>query len=103
MSELDKRLVDICFTASGGISDMAEKEVYAIKQAFIDEGWVNVFDLHNEAGKIQEAQGLDGTWNIDPYNHGLYNGMEMITSIHKNVDPHFREAPSKWIGWGDNV
>ncbi|MHD0307378.1 hypothetical protein [Rhodococcus erythropolis] len=33
-SEFDKALRDILFNASGGVSDMAEKEIMAIKQAF---------------------------------------------------------------------
>lgn len=70
----------------------AETAIKEIKQAFIDDGWVNIREKHDEAGKIQEIQGLDGTWNMDSYNHGLYNGMEMIASIYKGGEPHFRSG-----------
>lgn len=52
-----------------------------------------------QAKEMLSAQGQNGTWNIDPYNHGLYNGMEYMLALLEKRDPVFREAPEKWIGW----
>ena len=46
---------------------------------------------------LVEGQGRDGTWNYDPYFHGMYNGMELMLSILEKREPVFREAPKKWL------
>lgn len=46
--------------------------------------------------QIHEIQGLDGTWNYDPYHHGLYNGIELTLAIIENREPVYKEAPEKW-------
>lgn len=51
----------------------------------------------DELGKMHEIQGMNGTWNYDPYMHGMYNGMEFCTSLVKGVEPKYREAPPQWI------
>ena len=46
-----------------------------------------VSDLVN----IHEIQGRDGNWNYDPYNTGLFNGLEMALSIMQEREPIFKE------------
>ena len=47
--------------------------------------------------EMLEVQGRDGTWDYDPYSHGLYNGMELMVALAEGRDPVFREAPEKWL------
>ena len=47
--------------------------------------------------EMLEVQGRDGTWNYDPYFHGMYNGMEVMLSVLEGREPIFREAPEKWL------
>ena len=47
--------------------------------------------------ELLEVQGRDGTWNYDPYFHGMYNGMEVMLAVLKNRQPVFRGAPKKWL------
>ena len=52
--------------------------------------------------ELLEVQGRDGTWNYDPYFHGMYNGMEVMLAVLENREPVFRGAPEKWLskkGW----
>lgn len=52
--------------------------------------------------ELLEVQGRDGTWNYDPYFHGMYNGMEVMLAVLENREPVFRGAPKKWLskkGW----
>ena len=52
--------------------------------------------------ELLEVQGRDGTWNYDPYFHGMYNGMEVMFAVLENREPVFRGAPEKWLskkGW----
>jgi hypothetical protein len=46
---------------------------------------------------LLEVQGRDGTWNYDPYMHGMYNALELSLSILEDRDPVFREAPEQWL------
>jgi hypothetical protein len=51
MSNLDDKLRDILFTASGGITDMANAEIEAIKQTFKDAGYrqsQELLDMHTQ-------------------------------------------------------
>ena len=38
-----------------------------------------------------------GTWNANPYMHGLANGMRLIRSIISGEDPAFLSAPDRWL------
>ena len=41
----------------------------------------------------------DGTWNYDPYFHGMANGMIFALSLAEDdANLIFLEAPKKWIG-----
>ena len=47
--------------------------------------------------EMLEVQGRNGTWNYDPYFHGMYNGMEVMLAVLEGREPVFREAPEKWL------
>jgi len=47
--------------------------------------------------EMLEVQGRDGTWNYEPYFHGMYNGMELMLALAESRDPVFRKAPEKWL------
>jgi len=47
--------------------------------------------------ELLEVQGRDGTWNYDPYFHGMYNGMEVMLAVLEDREPVFRGAPKKWL------
>jgi hypothetical protein len=40
---------------------------------------------------VHKAQGLDGTWNVDQYMCGLYNGLELALAIFEKRDPVYKE------------
>lgn len=54
-------------------------------------------DKLKKLNEMLEVQGRSGTWNYEPYMHGMYNGMEFALSIMEDRDPSFREAPKKWL------
>jgi hypothetical protein len=47
---------------------------------------------------VLEQQGKRGTWDYDPYMHGMYNGMELMMALAEGRDPDYREAPEEWLG-----
>lgn len=47
--------------------------------------------------ELLEVQGRNGTWNYDPYFHGMYNGMEVMLAVLEDREPVFRGAPEKWL------
>jgi hypothetical protein len=47
--------------------------------------------------ELLEVQGREGTWNYDPYFHGMYNGMEVMLAVLEDREPVFRGAPEKWL------
>lgn len=47
--------------------------------------------------ELLEVQGRNGTWNYDPYFHGMYNGMEVMLAVLEDREPVFRGAPKKWL------
>lgn len=47
---------------------------------------------------VLEQQGQHGTWDYDPYMHGMYNGMELMMALAEGRDPNYREAPEQWLG-----
>ena len=53
--------------------------------------------LLDEMRKFRDIQGDNGSWNYDPYMHGMYNGMEFMLAMAENREPEFREAPSEWL------
>jgi len=53
--------------------------------------------LVSDVRHMRDAQGVDGTWNFDPYMHGLYNGIEFALAILEKREPSFRSAPDKWL------
>jgi hypothetical protein len=40
----------------------------------------------------------DGTWNYDPYFHGMANGMILCLAIAKDEPAKFLTAPKEWLG-----
>lgn len=53
--------------------------------------------------KLEDIQSLvelactDGTWNYDPYFHGMANGMILYLSIMEDKEPEFLSAPDEWL------
>ena len=41
--------------------------------------------------------GVDGTWNYDPYLHGMFNGMELMLSTVEGRQPEYRDTPDEWL------
>lgn len=39
----------------------------------------------------------NGTWNFDPYLHGMANGMIFALSIFEGGEPKYLSAPKKWL------
>ena len=46
---------------------------------------------------LVRIQSQDGTWNYDPYMHGLYNGLELALATMENREPLFKNPPAKWL------
>jgi len=46
---------------------------------------------------IKDIQCSDGNWNVDPYMHGMANGIILSESIFTEEDPKFLEAPERWL------
>ncbi len=53
--------------------------------------------LTDSVREMRDVQGRDGTWNYDPYMHGLYNGLEFAVSLLEQREPQFKDAPEKWL------
>jgi hypothetical protein len=55
-------------------------------------------DLATATDKIRnlrDVQGRDGTWDMDEYMRGLYNGLELAVSILEGErEPDFRSEPA---------
>jgi len=47
--------------------------------------------------EIVDIQCDDGNWNMDPYMHGLANGLILGLATVTDKDPKFKEAPEKWL------
>jgi len=45
-----------------------------------------------------EIQGADGNWDVDPYMHGLYNGLVLARHVMRgdHGDVPYRAAPRQW-------
>jgi hypothetical protein len=50
----------------------------------------------SDLAEMVKVQCYDGTWNYDPYMHGLANGLIFGLAIMKNEEPKFLEAPEVW-------
>lgn len=50
-----------------------------------------------ELKRLVSIQGRDGNWNYDPYMHGMFNGMELISALSLGEIPVFKEAPDVWV------
>lgn len=72
-----------------GVSKMWTKKVLA--------DCVNVEDLLNVFDEMVAVQCQDGTWDHDPYQHGLANGMLFMKSLVNGQDPQYLEPPEEWI------
>jgi hypothetical protein len=66
-------------------------------------GGENLSNLTKTMADMVAIQGASGTYDIDPYNHGLVNGMIHIQAIAQNQEIPFVEAPAEWIGWDTNI
>jgi hypothetical protein len=53
--------------------------------------------LTDSVREMRDVQGRDGTWNYDPYMHGLYNGLEFAVSLLEQREPQFKDAPKQWL------
>jgi len=53
--------------------------------------------LIDSVRQMRDVQGMDGTWNYDPYMQGLYNGLEFAVSLLEQREPQFKDAPEKWL------
>lgn len=50
-------------------------------------------DLQN----LIDIQCEDGTWNYDPYLHGMANGLIMAMSVIKGNSPEFLDPPEQFL------
>lgn len=46
---------------------------------------------------LTKAQCSDGSWNYDPYMHGMANGLILALSVFEGEEPKFLEAPEVWL------
>jgi hypothetical protein len=56
-------------------------------------------DLATATDKIRnlrDVQGRDGTWDMDEYMRGLFNGLELALSVLEGErDPQYKAAPAE--------
>jgi len=45
---------------------------------------------------LLDIQLSDGNWNANPYMHGMANGMILMNSMARDIDPDFKTAPEYW-------
>lgn len=67
------------------------------KRLFCNKQKIEMDKIHRRIDNIMKTQKTDGNWNYDAYMHGMLNGMIIVESIVKDIDPKFRNAPDKWI------
>lgn len=46
---------------------------------------------------VYDIQKGDGNWNHDPYQFGMFNGLELAMSIIEDRPVNFKDKPAKWI------
>jgi hypothetical protein len=49
-----------------------------------------------ELRKMTEISCMKGTWDFDPYFHGMANGMIFALSLLEDKEPVYLEAPKVW-------
>lgn len=54
-------------------------------------------DLLDRYDDLLAIQCADGTWDQDPYMHGMANGMILLRSLVSGEKPTFLEAPKRWL------
>jgi len=54
-------------------------------------------DLVKRFDEFIDIQSQPGTWNYDPYMHGMANGMIFMRSLVTNEEPQYLEAPHSWL------
>lgn len=54
-------------------------------------------DILKEFDEMIAIQTSDGTWNYDPYLHGMANGMIYMRSLISGEDPKYLDAPEEWL------
>ena len=58
--------------------------------------------LHQLQERVKQLEELTniqcdkGTWDYDPYMHGMANGMILALAMMEDVEPEFLSAPKKW-------
>lgn len=55
------------------------------------ERWVSVEKIK----ELTETQGSKGTWDMDEYMCGMFNGMELCLAILEKRDPRYRDLLTK--------
>lgn len=55
-----------------------------------------------EAQKLLVEHGRAGQWDRSEYNHGMYNGMELILSVMEGRKPKFRPPPDVFTQLEEN-
>lgn len=56
--------------------------------------------LRNYLKGLREMKDIpcsDGTWDYDPYMHGMANGMIFVLSLFDDKTPGFLEALDQWL------
>jgi hypothetical protein len=54
-------------------------------------------EIKSSIQDVLKIQGADGNWNYESYMHGMYNGMVLIDSILRGIEPVFKEEPEQFI------
>lgn len=54
-------------------------------------------DFLQDFDEMLEVACADGTWNYDPYFHGMANGMIFVRSLLTDQEPQYLEAPDHWL------
>jgi len=47
--------------------------------------------------EMKDVQCRDGTWNYDPYMHGMANGIIFALSMFDDKPPQYLDAPDVWL------
>lgn len=104
MNDLDKELIrnivrhhDQTLAPKGEYENLLDETVAKIQALIVQAREEERQAIADEIGKMQEIQGVDGTWNYDPYMHGMYNGIEFCHALAKDTEPKYRKAPKKWL------
>ena len=54
-------------------------------------------DRSHKATEQREDKGNHGTWDYDPYFHGMFNGMALIIAVMEDKEPEYKDAPEQWV------